>query len=470
MNVKHTKKPEQRIDIRYLSSLGIKTFGDTNLYPQQIRDIVKASPTGRTCVERRATYIEGNGLSSQALSEWTCNDFGGTVDDIHSLCADDIAYHEGFALHVNYNILGQIVSVSHVPFENCRLEEEDENGVISHIVLHPDWRGKKTRGGRAIKVDANTIDRLPVFNPDPNIVQLQITTAGGIEFYKGQILYASRAGYTTYPTPSYDSVLTDMSTDEGLSNVNNRNARNNFLPGGMIATRKGQDEDDDGGFSESLEKAQGDTNALKIIQVQLETDEDMPVFIPFKSANFDKEFTETAKAVIGNIYAAFNQEMFCRLRSGSLGFSGEIAESVKIEYCQQVAKSQRMLSRIYKTVFEHWSPDEGLPYADFADVQIEPLADIAGTQSVQAIPPDVLKDLTVNERRGLVGFTEIGATQNDKQLLAEKLGVGGTQSLVSIIADVTMDEATKRGLLSTLFGLTADQINSIFPDGTQTPA
>lgn len=469
MNVKHTKKPEQRIDIRYLASLAIKTFGDTNLYPQQVRDIVKASPTGRTCAERRTTYIEGNGLSSQALSEWRCNTFGGTVDDIHSLCSDDVAYHEGFALHVNYNVLGQIVSMSHVPFENCRLEEEDENGIISHIILHPDWRGKKTRGGKAMKVDANTIDTLPVFNPDPEIVQLQIMAAGGIEFYKGQVLYVSRAGYLVYPIPSYDSVLTDMSTDEGLSNVNNRNTRNNFFPGGMVVTKKGHG-DDDGGFSESLGKVQGDTNALKFMHVVLETDEDIPVFIPFKSANFDKEFTETAKAIIGNIYAAFNQEMFCRLRSGSLGFSGEIAESVKIEYCQQVAKSQRMLSRVYKTIFEHWTSDEGLPYTDFTDVQIEPFADISGTQDIQTIPPDILKDLTVNERRSMVGFADIKAMQNDSQLLAEKLGVGGTQSLVSIISDINMDDATKRGLLSTLFGLTKEQIDSIFPNGEQTPA
>ena len=67
MNVKHTKKPETRVDVKYLSSLGIKTYGDNNLYPQTVRDIVDSSPTGRTCVERRSTYIEGNGLASQAL-------------------------------------------------------------------------------------------------------------------------------------------------------------------------------------------------------------------------------------------------------------------------------------------------------------------------------------------------------------------------------------------------------------------
>jgi hypothetical protein len=374
MNVKHTKKPEQRIDIRFLSSLGIKTYGDTNLYPQQVRDIIRASPTGRTCVERRATYIEGNGLASSDLSNFKCDAFGTTVDDVHSRNSDDLAYNDGAALHMNYNILGDIVSMSHVPFENCRLEEEDEEGVISHIVVHPDWRGKKTRGGKAVKVSLDTIDVIPVFNPDPEVVQAQIMAAGGIEFYKGQILYISSAGLA-YPIPKCDSVLTDMSTDEGVSNINNRNVRNNFQTAGMVITKRGQSTDDkeDMGFTSSLEALQGDTNALKLIHVEIETDEDKPEYVPLRTANFDKEYTETTKTVVGNIYAAFNQEMFGRLRSGSLGFSGEIAKDVKLEYCEQMTKQQRMLSRAYQIIFERWDPTAGLPYTSPKDVVIEPL-------------------------------------------------------------------------------------------------
>ncbi len=340
MNVKHTKKPETRVDVKYLSSLGIKTYGDNNLYPQTVRDIVDSSPTGRTCVERRSTYIEGNGLASQALAETVCDTRGNTVDDVHHLCADDVAYQDGLALHVNYNILGQIVSMAHVPFENCRLEEEDDDGIISHIVVHPDWRGKKTRGGKAVKVTIETIEVFPVFNPSPDVVQLQIQAAGGIEFYKGQILYISRAGRNAYPLPLVDVVLNGASSDDG--------------------------------FTEEFEKLQGDTNSLKIMQVEIETDEDKPEFVPFKTNNYDKEFTATTKAVTDNIYAALNQETFGRLRSGSIGFTGDLANDVKREYCEQVAKQQRMLSRAYRAIFSHWEPNT-IPYTGAGDATIEPL-------------------------------------------------------------------------------------------------
>lgn len=374
MNIKHTKKPESRIDVRYLSSLGIKTYGDDNLYPQQLRDIVLSSPTGRTCAERRATYIEGNGLTSQILADARCNSQGDLIDDVHSLCSNDIAVHDGFAIHVNYNILGEIVSMEHIPFENCRLEEEDEEGVVGHIIIHPDWRGKKTRSGKAVKVSVDTIDIVPVFNPRAEVVQAQIFTAGGIEFYKGQILYVSRGGRPNYPTPIYDAVLTDMSTDEGLSNVSHRNVRNNFLAAGILITKRSQSSDDDSNeLASTLDQFQGDTNLGKILYAQVESDEDKPEFIPFKTQNFDKEFTATSSSVISNIYAAFNQEMFCRLRTGSIGFTGELANDVKHEYCEQVSKQQRMLSRAYKVILDHWTADDKLPYTKPDDIKIEPL-------------------------------------------------------------------------------------------------
>ena len=237
-------------------------------------------------------------------------------------------------------------------------------------------------GGKAVKVTIETIEVFPVFNPAPDVVQLQIQAAGGIEFYKGQILYISRAGRNAYPLPLVDVVLTDMSTDEGLSNVNNRNVRNNFLTAGMLITKRGQgsstvDGDKDGvssddGFTEEFEKLQGDTNSLKIMQVEIETDEDKPEFVPFKTNNYDKEFTATTKAVTDNIYAALNQETFGRLRSGSIGFTGDLANDVKREYCEQVAKQQRMLSRAYRAIFSHWKPST-IPYTGAGDAAIEPL-------------------------------------------------------------------------------------------------
>lgn len=373
MNVKGTKKADKRVDIGYLSRLGIQSYGHNNLYPQELRAIIEASPNGATCVERRATYIEGNGLASQAMADSVCDLLGSTFDDVHHLISEDLAYYDGFALHINYNVMGEVVSMSHIPFENCRLAEPDEEGFVHKVVIHPDWSGKRTRNGKAVKVSEENCDYIDVYNPDKAVVQQQIMKAGGIAFYKGQILYRTRAGKDTYCTPVADTVLPSMSGDEAISNVSCRNVRNNFLPAGILVTKKGQSSEDvDNGFSNEIVKLQGDMNAVKILHIEIESDEDMPEFKSFDGKNYDKEFTASSAKFIDDIYARFNQEQFARLRRGSIGFSGELANDVKREYAEQVTKQQRMITRAYRAVVEHWA--EGvLPYQGVQDIMIEPL-------------------------------------------------------------------------------------------------
>lgn len=114
----------------YLRTQGIQTYGSDNLYPQTFRNIVAASSTGSECAERYAEFIEGNGFKDVLFSEYVVNRKGESVDAIHSLVCRDMADFGGFALHVNYNVLGEIVELHHVPFENCRLMEEDDNGYV----------------------------------------------------------------------------------------------------------------------------------------------------------------------------------------------------------------------------------------------------------------------------------------------------------------------------------------------------
>lgn len=352
--------------MRYLQTLGIQTYGEDNLYPQTFRNILAASSTGAECLDRFADFIEGNGFHDVPFSESVVNRKGDTADDIHALVCRDVAYYNGLALHVNYNIYGDIVELHHVPFENCRLVESDDNGYVGKIAIHPDWSGQKTRGGKVIKVAKENIDYIDVFNPDKRVVAAQIEAAGGIEYYKGQVLWVSLSGKDIYPTGKGDRVVTEMSTDEGLANVKYRNVRNNFLPAAMIFTKKGtnitfdQDgneidsRDDDDSFSDSLLQLQGDTNCGKLMEVTLETDEDKPEVVTLNSQNYDKEFTVTDISVTERIYSAFGQEPWYCIRVGKVGFSGDILEDAFEYYNSIVSKQQRLIERTFARVFRHF--------------------------------------------------------------------------------------------------------------------
>lgn len=360
------KKSSKRVDVRYLQTLGIQTYGEDNLYPQTFRNILAASSTGAECLDRFAEFIEGNGFRDVPFSESVVNRKGDTADDIHALVCRDVAYYNGLALHVNYNIYGDIVELHHVPFENCRLAESDDNGYVGKIAIHPDWSGQKTRGGKVIKVAKENIDYIDVFNPDKRVVAAQIEAAGGIEYYKGQVLWVSLSGKDIYPTGKGDRVVTEMSTDEGLANVKYRNVRNNFLPAAMIFTKKGtnitfdQDgneidsRDDDDSFSDSLLQLQGDTNCGKLMEVTLETDEDKPEVVTLNSQNYDKEFTVTDISVTERIYSAFGQEPWYCIRIGKVGFSGDILEDAFEYYNSIVSKQQRLIERTFTRVFRHF--------------------------------------------------------------------------------------------------------------------
>lgn len=362
MNVRMAKKPEARVDVMYSSRMNMQTYGVDNLYPQNLMVITSASSTAKLCLYRYAEFIEGNGFVDIRMAEMVIDRKGGTGDDLLRAVCEDVAKYGGYALHVNYDVFCQVTEVQHVPFEQCRLEEEDNDGYVGHILVHPDWTGRKTRNGKPVRVDEKEVKRFNVFNPNAEVILSQIEAVGGIENYSGQILWLSMDGAMVYPTPIYDAVVTEMSTDEGLSNVKNRNVRNNFLVSCMLVAKKGAPRYDEEGREEeramiepeTLRKFQGDTNGNKILYIELENDEDEPKVIDFPAKNYDKDFTVTDDSTVERIYAMFGQELFYAIRIGKLGFSGQVMADAYSDYAGKVVKEQRFISRGIKKVMDLW--------------------------------------------------------------------------------------------------------------------
>lgn len=377
MNIQKIKKAPQRIDVSYLATLGIKAYGRNNLYPQQAKAILDSSSTGAQCADRYARFIEGQGIANAIIYDLEVNRYGETTDDILTAVAQDLANYGGFALHVNYDLNCKVCEVQNVPFESCRLQEDDDSGYIAHIVTHPDWMGRTTRNGKILRVSKDTITSYDRFNPDPAIVRAQIAASGGIEHYKGQILWVSTAGRDRYPLPKYDRVLTDLSTDEGLSNIKFRNARCNFLSSAFVISKTSQAMNEDEaarqavearGFAEDLAQFQGDETSNVLISLTVANDEEKPEIVEFPVKNFDKDFEVTDKSVVERIYSAFEQEPFLCIRSGKLGFSGTTIHDCYSYYSSLVSKEQRLIERAFSKIFDNWYQ----PLASY-DCSIQPL-------------------------------------------------------------------------------------------------
>ena len=357
MNVKTTKLPQERVEVVDIDRFHIMAYGADNLYPQHLKRIVQASGTATLCLNRYAKFVEGFGFASE-LATMPVNDDGVTADDLLHDVAGDLCEFGGFAIHVNYNVLGEISSLHHVPFEHCRLEIEDDAGHVSHIKVCDGWGGKKKKRN----VSEEDIETFPVFNSDARVVFSQIEAVGGIDNYHGQVLWVSMDGKQTYPTPIYDAAVTEISTDEGLSNVKYRSVRSNFLVACMLLTRKGvpytaesgREEYHDMISEDDLRKFQGDENTSKIMLVEMEDDEERPEIVEFPAKNISKEFEVTDASVVERIYAQFHQELFYAIRMGKLGFSGSVMQDAYEYYAGEVTTEQRFIERAFQLLLKTW--------------------------------------------------------------------------------------------------------------------
>lgn len=393
MNINNVKHAQRRFDTHYMSSMNIQSYGKDNLYPQRMLSLILNSPTGGTCCELYERFIEGDGLKDKFFGDFVCNRKGDTVADILHLVAVDLAHYHGFALHVNYNMMGQIVEIQHILFEGCRLEEEDDLGRVAHIKYHPDWTGRKTRNGKRIEVTEDNVRNFFVFNTNQAVILDQIEECGGINKYPGQILWYSMDGRFVYPKPKYDKIVTALSTDDGIDNVKYRNVRNNFLVAGMLIHKKavslgidpttgmeinkntnGEEE-----FTQNLDVFQGDTNACSIMDVTVNADEDIPKFEKLEAQNFDSKFTVTETSTVERIYAAFGQEPFYCIRIGKLGFSGTTINDAFSFYNSYVEKERKEISRVFSKVFSKWAMqyNDGKPVCPSEDYSILPVKHIS---------------------------------------------------------------------------------------------
>jgi hypothetical protein len=111
---------------------------------------------------------------------------------------------------------------------------------------------------------------------------------------------------------------------------------------------------------------------------------------------------------------------------------------------------REILQEVYKFLFKDYFPA--------ATFEITEIKFNANNLEVK----DVLDVVSLNEKREMVGLPEQKNT-TDTISLAQKIGVGGTQSMQSILVDTVLTRDQKAGTLKVLFSLTDEQINLMLP-------
>jgi hypothetical protein len=332
---------EQRTDIAWNRLYNIVNYGKYNDQPQRWMEAISASGTASSCVKRYQRFINGRGFNDKRFYKMVINSSGMTADKLLRQIAWDVSRMYGFAVQINYQ-LSKKIEINFVPFENVRFFWDGTEKKITKFALHPDWGKRNT----ALKQFADTPITYVDFY-DPEKVSEQVAAAGGWDKYNGQLLYCSMAGDLIYPTPVYDPVISDISTEDAIASVKNRNSKNNFLPAGMLIVKGKQGEEtehnrEDENFDENFKNFQGAEKACKIIKVKTRFEEEKPEFVPFDTKNYDKEFDYSEKSCQENIGRVFMQPPVLRgdLVAGKLGTASEIKDAT--DFYNSITEFERL--------------------------------------------------------------------------------------------------------------------------------
>jgi hypothetical protein len=407
---------ESRLIVKPNLQDGIQNYDVDNGYPQRIRNAKKSSGRTTQCVKTYFRFVRGTGFPDPFFKT-VVNKKGLTIDKVHRKVAQDWVLFNGFAMHFNFNLLGEIVSIDHVPFEELRLGlEDEETGKVKVVKHHPDWARENG------KFKKDFITEFPIFNP-ANVIA-EIEAADGIENYKGQILWVSNNGWK-YPEASCDPVLEDVIADDEAKQFRLNNISTNFLASHIMEVGEFENEDEEEELLESVENFQGGKKAARILVLQKKGPEKSFTLDKVEINDMDGLFKETEDSVLDGIRRNYMipAVLLSDLIAGKLGTAQEIQDA--FAWMNSITSDERMMfEETFTDIFKYWHEANANPAGDFS-----------------------------------CGELRFG----EERILVEKLGVGGTQAMTAILTDTALTPVQKKGILILVFGLTEEDALKIVP-------
>lgn len=293
----------------YDSSLDIRKSGSDNLWLQHLREFFYTSPTFNSCATRMKQFLFGTGTQSKIIN-----------NKILNAILTDYSIFGGFSLFVQYNGLGDIDRITHIPFETVRLGEQGQNGLYTYCFYSPDWSFTNTINKK--KIAKKDSKKYWIFTND---IDTRLRRMNEPDYGGGEVLYFSNE--ISYPTEHVRPVINYVSTEVGITNLIYRDVRCNFMPATALCIPR-QSDDDNNEFQDHLAQLQGDESSFKILTVQFSSSDDKPEALNLSGVDYMDRVLKASEHAKNNIIRAFNQEGFIRLEDGQLGFGSDAISSI----------------------------------------------------------------------------------------------------------------------------------------------
>lgn len=329
-----------------LSRKEIVQYDIDNLYPNKAKSVAERSVTTMSAIGVLSSFIFGDGFIDEALNELVINEEGQTLADLHETTSDDEAMFTGYAIHVNYNILGQIIELNEISFELLRWNHD-----LSRMFWCKDWTKARFEGKRK-----NVVEYFPY---DPEKVGEQVDSLEDGEEYNGQILYWIPRKKDIYTLCKYDAAMEDSQFEAEsklwkLSNVQNGYAAGYifFYPAqiesqlekaGLIKDVKGA----------SGAANAGKTNAVPVNTSAMESLGSRKMIEEIPRTGVDKLFTKQNEEAKLDIFMAFNMSPILSGVRKDGGFSRDEYLDAFDMYNSLSQKNRKRKERVLTKLLSH---------------------------------------------------------------------------------------------------------------------
>ncbi|SHF40574.1 hypothetical protein SAMN05444349_11878 [Bacteroides faecichinchillae] len=345
---------DKPVKTRPFVSEKIVGYGDSNLYPQLLSNMIYASKSASSSVERLSEAIECEGFLYDSIGEIK-NDHGESLNDILNIISYDIARFRGCALIVQYGGNFRPRAVYPVPFEYVRAglnKDYLKDSRVYNWVVFDNWDRDPYK---YTQVQGNSIT-YPTFNPKK--FREECETYGGIENHPGQLMYMNFFTTRPYPLSPFHSVQNEMIAESQNGEYVYRVLGRGFHCCNIVTH---------GAFQETAEQ---DSFAKGIANIMGAQGAGSTVLVRDDNVISDKPFIRVDKLgtpIEADLYKAYNEPLkkdiamqaynipIPLIDSSLIAFSnasGEVIKEMQKIYRRSTAKLRNKISRDLSYIFD----------------------------------------------------------------------------------------------------------------------
>lgn len=235
-------------------TLGIMKWGQNNSFPQTLINLIRQSPCASPAVSRTAKFYKGSGFEGE---NQIVSPQGITLKKVVSIMAEDYATFEAFALHANYNIKGEVTTITPLRIAELRFNEFDELNFASKIGYFYNFgMNSEIQKRIAANVTKSKIKWINRFNPEAVNDQID-ELKNGIKDYQGQVLYHSESGHSSYPIPPLQAAINYVLSDIENSILVRKGTSTGFVNSYLLKTTMDPEDPNLIALEQSIEDVQG---------------------------------------------------------------------------------------------------------------------------------------------------------------------------------------------------------------------